>query len=42
VDPTVSVDIALDDSSAGKLSATTRRYVRPSVGSISEAALLGR
>jgi hypothetical protein len=42
VDPTVSVDIALDDSSAGKLSATTRRYVRPSVRSISEAALLGR
>jgi hypothetical protein len=40
VDPTVSVEIALDDSSGGKLSATTRRYLRPSVKSISESALI--
>jgi FG-GAP repeat len=42
VDPTVSINIAIDDSVAGQLSATARRVLGPAIHPISELELLSR
>jgi hypothetical protein len=42
VDPTVSINLAIDDSVAGQLSATARRILGPAIHPISEFELLSR
>jgi hypothetical protein len=42
VDPTVSINLAIDDSVAGQVSATARRILGPAIHPVSELELLSR